>query len=135
MRNPNIELLRSVVSDLGILADELVFIGGCTVGLFITDSGAEYVRPTKDIDAIIEVATYSQYVDFGNRLSKLGFNPDAPICRWVKGDMILDVLPIDEQVLGFRNTWYADAANAAEFHQMLPTKSIRVVSAVYFICN
>ncbi len=135
MANPNIELLQSVVSELGELADEFVFVGGCTVGLFITDEGSEYIRPTKDVDGIVEAATYSQYVDFGTRLSKLGFNPDGPTCRWMKGDMILDVLPIEERILGFKNKWYADAVKAAEFRPILADKSIRVVSAAYFMAT
>jgi len=34
--------------------DELVFVGGCTTGLFLTDLAAGGLRPTKDVDAIVE---------------------------------------------------------------------------------
>lgn len=135
MPNPNVELLRSVVSELGELANEFVFVGGCTVSLFITDPGAEYIRPTNDVDGIVEAATYSQYVDFGSRLSKLGFHRDSPICRWVKEEMKLDVLPMDENILGFRNRWYVDAVKAAELRDISPDTTIRVVSAAYFMAT
>lgn len=49
--------------------------------------------------------------------------------------MILDVLPIDEKILGFRNKWYADAVKAAEFRPIFENKSIRVVSAAYFMAT
>jgi hypothetical protein len=40
MTHPNLEMLRSAVVNLGDLADEMVFVGGCTTGLLITDEGA-----------------------------------------------------------------------------------------------
>jgi hypothetical protein len=85
MADPNLKLLQQAVADLGDLADELVFVGGCTTGLFITDEASAEIRPTKDVDAIVRSATYSQYIKFGERLEKAGFrrdlSQDAPICR------------------------------------------------------
>ena len=52
MANPNLEMLRLAVMRLGELADELVFVGGSTTGLFITDVALADNRPTKDIDVI-----------------------------------------------------------------------------------
>ncbi len=43
MADPNIEMLRSAVAQLGELCDELVFVGGSTTGLFITDPAATQV--------------------------------------------------------------------------------------------
>ena len=40
MTNPNLEMLRIAVENLGKLADEMVFVGGCTTGLLITNEGA-----------------------------------------------------------------------------------------------
>ena len=37
---------------LAPLLDDLVFVGGCTTGLFITDPAAGGIRSTNDIDAI-----------------------------------------------------------------------------------
>jgi len=34
-RNPNVELLEAAVGQLGPLADELVFLGGCATGLLL----------------------------------------------------------------------------------------------------
>jgi len=44
---------------LGELVDEVVFLGGATIGVWITDPAAPPVRVTKDVDAIVE-ATYAQ---------------------------------------------------------------------------
>ncbi|HRH41600.1 MAG TPA: hypothetical protein PKY82_08155, partial [Pyrinomonadaceae bacterium] len=58
--NPNLEMLRIAVDNLDYLTDELVFVGGCTTGLFITDEGAAEVRTTKDVDTIVEATTYAE---------------------------------------------------------------------------
>jgi hypothetical protein len=57
-RNPNIEILTSVVSKLGPVADELVFLGGCATGLLFTDPAVPPIRVTTDIDVIAEVSPY-----------------------------------------------------------------------------
>ena len=55
MADPNRALFESVVRLLAPVLDELVFVGGCTTGLFITDPAAGGIRPTKDVDAIVDV--------------------------------------------------------------------------------
>jgi hypothetical protein len=45
--DPNRVLFESVVRLLAPVLDELVFVGGSTTGLFITDSAAGGIRPTK----------------------------------------------------------------------------------------
>lgn len=35
--DPNIEMLEIAVERLGILIDDLVFLGGCATGLLLTD--------------------------------------------------------------------------------------------------
>lgn len=50
----SIELLELAADALGPLLDEVVFVGGATVTLWITDPGAPPVRPTKDVDVVVE---------------------------------------------------------------------------------
>lgn len=72
MADPNRALFESVVRRLTPVLDELVFVGGCTTGLFLTDSAAGGVRPTKDVDAIVDVASYAGYASLAGRLRSLG---------------------------------------------------------------
>jgi hypothetical protein len=55
--DPNRALFESVVHLLAPLLAELVFVGGCTTGLFITDPAAGGIRPTRDVDAIVDVTS------------------------------------------------------------------------------
>lgn len=136
MIRSNLEMLRVAAENLGDLKDELVFVGGCTTELFITDEGAAEPRQTKDVDAIVEASSYTEYINFSEKLKAIGFNEDtsedAPLCRWVKGITILDVMPLDEESLGFTNRWYRPAMETAENREFITGYTIKVVSPVYF---
>ena len=76
MANPNLELLIRVARLVRPLLDELVFVGGCTTALLITDPAASAVRSTYDVDAIVEITSYAEYAAFSERLRQLGFTED-----------------------------------------------------------
>lgn len=137
--DPNIDLLLSVAQKLKPLLREVVFLGGCATGLLVTDPGAAAVRTTYDVDVIAEIMSYADYVIFSQRLRKLGFKEDssenAPICRWTSGKAILDVMPLDEKILGFSNRWYADAMGSAQEFPLSPGLTIRVVTGPYFLAT
>jgi hypothetical protein len=108
MPNPNLQLLTDAAKLLRPILGELVFVGGCATALLITDKAAADVRPTFDVDAIAEITSYAAYAEFSERLRKLGFQEDAtegaPLCRWCQQTTTLDVMPLDERILGFSNT-------------------------------
>lgn len=136
MQNPNLELLTAAAKLLGPLVDELVFVGGCATGLLITEEAIADVRPTVDVDAISEVTSYAAYVNLSERLRDLGFKHDtsegAPLCRWLHSGIKVDVMPLDEGVLGFSNRWYESAIATAQVYELEDGLRIRVVTAPYF---
>jgi hypothetical protein len=91
------------------------------------------------VDAIAEITSYAQYAEFGNRLRSLGFNEDAregaPVCRWIQSGMILDVMPLDENILGFSNRWYKAAMEVSVTKKLRDDLEIRVVTAPYFVAT
>jgi hypothetical protein len=134
----NLALLEDAVRKLKHLVDEVVFVGGSTLDLMITDPAASPVRSTTDVDVIVEIMTYADYVvTFSDRLRALGFSEDmregAPPCRWTNDALTLDVMPLDEAVLGFSNRWYRGAMAEAQ-KMALPSEAwIRVISGPYFL--
>lgn len=136
-QNPNLEILMQAVDQLGELVDELVFIGGCTTGLLITDSAAPPIRVTRDVDAIVEVSSLRDYHQFANKLRAKGFTEDtsdgAPVCRWKSDLLVLDVMPTEERILGFGNYWYVQAAQNAEVTQLPSGRRIKTVSGPHFL--
>ena len=139
MANRNLELLTAVARLLRPMLSDLVFVGGSTTALLITDTAAAEVRPTYDVDAIAEITSYAEYEKFSERLRQLGFLADqsegAPICRWAHGDIRLDVMPIDEKILGFSNRWYKPAMETAQTVRLANDLPIRVVTAPLFLAT
>jgi hypothetical protein len=135
----NIEQLITVARQLGPLLPELVFVGGAVTGLLVTDEGAGAPRVTRDVDAIAEISSYAGYASFSERLRALGFIEDtsagAPVCRWNRGETILDLVPSDGAVLGFSNRWYRRAIETAETREIAKDVTIRVVTAPCFLAT
>lgn len=138
MKNPNLDLIETAVRLLEPLLDELVFAGGCATGLLITDPAASGIRPTKDVDAITEVASYGEYLRLSERLRALELEEDhsegAPRCRWRYGDLRIDVMPTDEKILGFSNRWYGPAIASASDMEVAGLR-IRLITPVYFLAT
>jgi hypothetical protein len=77
MRDPNLRLLEEAATKLAPFLDEIVFVGGVTLGLLITDKGAAPIRTTDDVDVIAEIVTYVDYIAFSQRLRKAQFKEDT----------------------------------------------------------
>jgi hypothetical protein len=138
MNDPNLQILGAAARLLQPLLDELVFAGGSATGLMITDPAAGGIRSTKDVDVITQVASYAEYATLSEKLRALGLNEDAredaPNCRWCYRDLIIDVMPTDDKILGFTNRWYAAAISSAQ-HFELEDLRIRVIAPVYFLAT
>lgn len=137
MSNPNLPLLEYAVLKLEPFLDEIVFVGGVTLGLLITDKAAAPIRSTDDVDVIAEITTYVDYIVFSERLHKANFAEDAseePIaCRWHNEGLTLDVLPLSKDVLGYTNVWYKGALKNAISFPLAGGQLIRVITAPFFL--
>ena len=102
----------------------------------ITDQAVSEIRPTKDVDVIIELYSRIEFQKLEEKLRTLGFKnsiePDSPICRWIVDDIIVDVMPTDEEILGFSNTWYSKALKESTKVTINNDISIRLVTSPYF---
>ncbi len=131
--------ISRIAERLGDRVNEVVFIGGCIASLLITDKASLRVRPTKDVDVIIQTRDKSSYYRFEETLRSLGFRQkmigDDPICRWHFEDLMLDVMPTDQNILSFGNEWYEIAYRDSQPYELPDGKTIRVISAPLFICT
>jgi len=136
----NVLMLESVAQRLGDdLLGELVFVGGAVAGLLITDPAMPAIRPTEDVDLLVQALTLADYHRVGNTLAARGFthdmSPDAPICRWRVGGVAVDVMPALEEILGFSNPWYPLALDTAEPLALPSGTVIRLVAAPVFMAT
>jgi predicted nucleotidyltransferase len=139
--NPaNLEMVRHVAERLGTLRESVVFVGGAVVDLLITDPVAPAVRPTTDVDVIVEVASLHDYHRLGNLLRALGFREDSqseggPVCRWIIDGIKVDTMPMIGQVLGFSNAFYSIAVETAVTKEIGGGLEIRLISAPCFLAT
>lgn len=68
-------MLETVAKALGPeLGNRLVFVGGCTTALFITDPVTlEDVRATDDVDLIMDILSHGNWIELQESLSERGF--------------------------------------------------------------
>jgi hypothetical protein len=133
----SIEMLELVATELPDLLDEVVFLGGAVVGILVTDPAAREPRATTDVDIIVEAGSRLEFNELESRLRDRGFQHDfdGHLGRFIKGLIILDIIPTKEEILGFSNPWYAPALQEA-FRWPLNTRlEIQVISAPYFIAT
>jgi hypothetical protein len=135
----NLAMVKRVAELLGPLLPKVVFLGGAATGLLITDEAAPEVRATKDVDVIVEILSRSEYYKLEETLRSLGFaqsmEEDAPLCRWLIGDIKVDVMPTDEKILGFSNKWYSPAIKKATEIYLEKGLKARIVTAPYFLAT
>lgn len=137
--DPNLPRLRAVAEALGDLCERLVFVGGATAGLLLTDPAAESVRATVDVDAILQ-SSLAQYYAVEEQVAARGFVRNAEsgvICRWVHkaSGVLFDLMPTDTTVLGFSNRWYADAMATAIPMDLGNGLFIRMICAPAFVAT
>lgn len=136
--DPNLSVVSLVAHALGPLSAEFMLVGGCAVGLLITDRGRPTVRQTVDVDLVAEVTSLNDYYQSLDKLRGSGFKEDLSnehMCRLKKGELIVDVMPTQE-VLGHSvNRWYAEAIRCAQAVTLPNGVPINVINAPCFIAT
>lgn len=73
----NLQLLEGAVEHLSALLGEVVFVGGVTVELWVTDPGSPPLRLTADVDVIAEISTRQDYYRLEDRVRELGIRKQS----------------------------------------------------------
>jgi len=138
MSQPNLGALRAVAERLDGLGMEYAFLGGSIVTLLLDHPELSPARPTDDVDVIIEVATTLRYSDVENKLRDLKFDHDmregAPRCRWVLGNLTVDIMPTDGAFLGLNTAWFKEALATVMVREFAHTR-LRLISPVAFLAT
>jgi len=133
-------MIKIVAIRLGSLNDEVVFLGGATTELLITDPAAPKTRVSLDVDVLIEITSRRDFYKLEEDLRERGFTQNDnesndPICRWRIDTIIVDVMPTDSRILGFSNTWYSPAIKLATRYDIDRNIHIQLVTAPYFLAT
>lgn len=138
--NTNIQMLEIAADHLEPLLEEVVFLGGATIELWISDPFAPPLRATADVDVIVEISNRRDYYRFENRVRSLGFDNDVEtkvICRFRHPDteLILDVMPTKASILGFENRWQAESFAHAVEVELSIGKVIRAIPPPFLLAT
>jgi len=129
--------IKVVSNALKPLNEKIVFVGGATISLY-SDRQAFDVRPTDDVDVILEILDYNERSKLDEKLRDIGFINDIEsnvICRYKIQGIIVDIMPTDDSSIGFKNLWYTNGFENAVDCQIDDDTIVKILSAPYFIAT
>lgn len=136
--------VRGVEESLRGNAPRFVFVGGVLGAVYPLPEFLS-VRPTADIDVVVDGIPVHGFPALEDRLRRAGFHNvahDAPRCRWrppaallVDDTFTVDIVGPEESVEGVSNAWYAEAMRHAERFDLPGGGTIWAITPVYFVAT
>ncbi|MBT3375962.1 MAG: hypothetical protein HN742_15315 [Lentisphaerae bacterium] len=134
-----LDRIAAVADKLRPLNVDFAFLGGAVLGLLVTDTGAAEVRTTRDVDVIIDSTSRRSQTALEDALRVAGFrhdtSEDAPVCRWLLQDIVVDIIPVDASVFGWGSTWLAEALAGSRPVCIGDGHEIKVVTPPCFVAT
>ena len=133
----NREATKKIALALGELNEYVVYVGGAVVSLYIDDPSAEDVRPTKDIDISLEIATLGELEALRKKLIEKGFfqsHEDDVVCRFHYSDIKVDVMATKTIGWAPGNPWFQVGFNKSQSIN-LDGIEIKVLPFPYFLAT
>ena len=133
----NNAIIERVANALGELNEKVIYVGGAIVSLYINDPAAEDVRPTKDVDISIKVASFVELEDIREQLTDKGFKQSSDldvICRFKLEDILVDVMATKPIAWAPANPWFEKG-----FEKLEKTKvndiTIQIMPLTFFLAS
>ena len=129
--------IKAIAKALRNLNEKVVFVGGATLSLYLDGAGLE-VRPTDDVDVIIEILNYKGRTELEEKLRNIGFSHDVEsrvVCRYKIQGIIVDIMPTNDPSIGFSNLWYPDGFTNAIDYEIDEGCRVKILSPPHFIAT
>ena len=133
----NLEVIRKIAIALGAMNEQVVYVGGATVSLYINDPAADDVRPTKDLDISLAIASLGELEVIRKQLIRKGFKQlpeDDIICRFRYEDIKVDVMSTKAVGWAPANPWFASGFAQKEIIEIEDQK-IQILPLPYFLAS
>lgn len=133
-------MLETVAEALGDdLCNQMVFVGGCSTAVLVTDEiTLQEVRATDDVDLIIGLSGVGQWMQLEKKLREKGFtvsSEDKLICRMRLGNLKVDFMPDDPKILGFTNRWYEKGIRTSIKYELPSGRQIKHLTSPLFLAT
>ena len=139
MSQENLNRIKTIANGLGELNERVVYVGGAVAQLYVSDPAATDIRPTLDVDCVVDLSSYNDYNKFCELLQRKHFYHDttsgAPICRWTFEGEIVDIMSDDENAIGFTNRWYKPGLRNKIVYKITNSLSINLMSVEYYVAS
>ncbi len=132
----NIVRIKVLEDALSKLKNKFVYVGGAVVELYCDDPARAEVRPTDDVDVVVELINLSAYATLEEDLIAIGINPDMfsrVACRYRYHDIVIDIMPTDEHILRYTNIWYKEGIRNSISYDLEENLRIQIFTLPYFL--
>ena len=130
-------VISKIATALAELNEQVVYVGGAVVGLYINDPAAEDVRPTKDIDISLSIATIVELEEVRENLIRKGFiqtAEDDVICRFRFEDIKVDFMNTTSVGWAPANPWFAGGFSLRKTVE-IENQQIQILPVSYFLAS
>ncbi len=132
-----IQAIGTIAHALGDLNDHVVYVGGAVAGIYVDDPGAPEVRPTKDIDIVLEIASAYHLEELRQKLAERGIHfaaDEKVICRFRYQNLLLDVMATKEIGWAPANPWFQPGIKHAEV-RLFGSVEIKIMPLAYYLAS
>ena len=133
----NREVIHTIAYALGEMNEQVVFVGGATVGLYINDPAADDVRPTKDVDISLAIVTLGELESVRKELIRRGFKQSSEndvICRFRYEGIKVDVMSTKAVGWAPANPWFSPGFAKREIIDIRDQK-VQILPLPYFLAS
>jgi hypothetical protein len=129
-------VLKKIALALEELNNDVIYVGGAVVSLYINDPAADDVRPTKDVDISVSLATLVELEALRENLVKKKFiqMPEEVICRFRYEDITVDVMNTKEIGWAPANPWFAPGYLMKQ-KLKVENQDINILPIAYFLAS
>lgn len=131
-----VAILLPIVSRLNEAEIEFVLVGGVAVPFYLPDELVGHVRPTKDVDVIVAAMKLHQFDRIEERLRRVGFvNHPEVRHRWLVDGALVDVMPVESDIMVTINRWYPATFRTAEPIEISEGVGVLIPSPACFLAT
>lgn len=137
-RKINLGIVSKVARALGDLNEHVAYVGGATVSIYADDPAADDVRPTKDIDIILHIASFAALTALQEQLGQKGIYPDPDSkvnCRFTYEDVLIDVMSTREVGWAPSDPWFEPGFQNLVSYPLDAQTTIRIFPVPYFLAT
>jgi len=104
MKEVDLKSVAHVAGKLERIDERFAFLGGAILPILLDHPTLVPIRPTKDVDVVVEVVSWREMAELEERLRRIGFKhntaEDAPKCMMIVDGIKVDIMSVSGEISG-----------------------------------